>query len=44
MLRISQRVVVMRDHRKIGELVSSDIDVADLVDYIAEHDITESVA
>jgi simple sugar transport system ATP-binding protein len=43
-LRISQRVVVMRDHRKIGELVSSDIDVADLVDYIAEHDITESVA
>ncbi|HWM32819.1 MAG TPA: sugar ABC transporter ATP-binding protein [Pseudolysinimonas sp.] len=43
-LRISQRVVVMRDRRKIGELVSHDIDVADLVDYIARHEIAETVA
>lgn len=35
-LRIAQRVVVMRDRRKIGELASRDTDVADLVAFIAE--------
>ncbi len=35
-LRIAQRVVVMRDRRKIGELSSRDIDVSDLVDFIAQ--------
>ena len=43
-LRISQRVVVMRDRRKIGELVSHDIEVGDLVDFIAQQEISESVA
>lgn len=35
-LRIAQRVLVMRDRRKIGELTSRDIEVGDLVDFIAE--------
>ena len=35
MLRLAQRVVVMRDRRKIGELDSSDVDVDGLIDYIA---------
>ncbi|MBU1586820.1 MAG: sugar ABC transporter ATP-binding protein [Actinobacteria bacterium] len=45
-LRISQRVVVMRDRHKIGELASNDIEVADLVDFIAHDTIKrpESVA
>ena len=45
-LRIAQRVVVMRDRRKIGELVSHDIGVDDLVDFIAQvqHEIPETVA
>ncbi len=45
-LRIAQRVVVMRDRRKIGELVSHDIGVDDLIDFIAQvpHETPESVA
>ena len=45
-LRISQRVVVMRDRHKIGELASHDIEVGDLIDFIAqEHENRpESVA
>jgi simple sugar transport system ATP-binding protein len=45
-LRISQRVVVMRDRHKIGELASNDIEVGDLIDFIAqEHENRpESVA
>ena len=35
-LRIAQRVIVMRDRRKIGELAARDIEVGDLVDFIAE--------
>ncbi|MGX5682468.1 sugar ABC transporter ATP-binding protein [Schumannella luteola] len=35
-LRLAQRVVVMRDRRKIGELTSHDIEVGDLVDFIAD--------
>lgn len=34
-LRLAQRVVVMRDRHKIGELESHDIDVDGLIDYIA---------
>lgn len=34
-LRLAQRVVVMRDRRRIGELDSSDVDLDGLVDYIA---------
>lgn len=34
-LRIAQRVVVMRDRRKIGEVSPQDTDIAGLVDYIA---------
>jgi len=34
-LRIAQRVVVMRDRRRIGEFVSQDIDLDGLIDYIA---------
>ncbi|MFV0633136.1 sugar ABC transporter ATP-binding protein [Demequina sp.] len=34
-LRIAQRVVVMRDRRRIGELASSDVDIDGLIDYIA---------
>jgi len=42
-LRIAQRVIVMRDRRKIGELVSHDIEVGDLIDFIAQdHDKAET--
>ncbi|MCS0500296.1 sugar ABC transporter ATP-binding protein [Protaetiibacter mangrovi] len=42
-VRIAQRIVVMRDRRKIGELTSHDTDVDDLVAFIAEeHDTQES--
>ena len=34
-LRIAQRVVVMRDRQRIGELDSSDVDLDALIDYIA---------
>jgi len=34
-LRLAQRVVVMRDRRKIGELDSRDVDLDGLIDYIA---------
>jgi monosaccharide-transporting ATPase len=34
-LRLAQRVIVMRDRRKIGELDSGDVDLGDLIDYIA---------
>lgn len=34
-LRLAQRVVVMRDRRRIGELDSNDVDLAGLIDYIA---------
>jgi simple sugar transport system ATP-binding protein len=34
-LRIAQRVVVMRDRRSIGELVSSEVNLDHLIDYIA---------
>ncbi|MET0734271.1 MAG: sugar ABC transporter ATP-binding protein [Microbacterium sp.] len=34
-LRLAQRIVVMRDRRKIGELASRDIDLDGLIDYIA---------
>ncbi|WP_426321630.1 sugar ABC transporter ATP-binding protein [Microbacterium sp. E-13] len=34
-LRIAQRIVVMRDRRKIGELDSSDVDLDGLIEYIA---------
>ncbi|MFE7846700.1 sugar ABC transporter ATP-binding protein [Microbacterium sp. NPDC057407] len=34
-LRLAQRVIVMRDRRKIGELDSSDTDLDGLIDYIA---------
>ncbi|TXK16342.1 sugar ABC transporter ATP-binding protein [Homoserinibacter sp. GY 40078] len=41
-IRLAQRIVVMRDRRKIGELTSHDIEVGDLVDFIAhEHDDPE---
>ncbi|WP_426594012.1 sugar ABC transporter ATP-binding protein [Cellulomonas sp. McL0617] len=35
-LRLSQRIVVMRDRRKIGELFSHDVDVDDVIDFIAQ--------
>ena len=35
MLRIAQRVIVMRDRRKIGEVSPHEADLAGLVDYIA---------
>ncbi len=35
-VRLAQRIVVMRDRRKIGELTSHDIDVSDLVEVIAQ--------
>ncbi len=35
-IRLAQRIVVMRDRRKIGELTSHDIEVGDLVAFIAE--------
>ena len=34
-IRLAQRVAVMRDRRKIGELDSHDVDVDDLIDFIA---------
>ena len=34
-LRLAQRVIVMRDRRKIGELSASDVDLDGLIDYIA---------
>ena len=34
-LRLAQRVVVMRDRRQIGELSSDDVDLDGLIDYIA---------
>lgn len=37
-LRLAQRVVVMRDRRKIGELDSHDVDLDGLIDYIANAD------
>jgi monosaccharide-transporting ATPase len=41
-LRIAQRVAVLRDHRKIGELSSHETDVDDLVAFIAqEHEETQ---
>ena len=47
-LRIAQRIVVMRDRRKIGELTSHDIGVDDLVAFIADeqpqHESPESAA
>jgi len=35
-LRLAQRIVVMRDRRKIGELASHESSVDDVVDYIAQ--------
>jgi simple sugar transport system ATP-binding protein len=47
-IRIAQRIVVMRDRRKIGELTSHDIGVDDLVAFIADeqpqHERPESAA
>ena len=34
-LRLAQRVIVMRDRRKIGELSADDVDLDGLIDYIA---------
>ena len=34
-LRLAQRVVVMRDRRRIGELDASDVDLDGLIDYMA---------
>ena len=34
-IRLAQRVAVMRDRRKIGELESHDVDVDDVIDFIA---------
>jgi len=42
-IRIAQRIVVMRDRRKIGELASHDIDVDDLVAFIAEEHDTQGI-
>lgn len=42
-IRIAQRITVMRDRRKIGELSSNGIDVDDVIDFIA-HEGQESVA
>ena len=42
-LRLSQRIVVMRDRRKIGELASHDVDVDDVIDFIA-HEGREGAA
>jgi galactofuranose transport system ATP-binding protein len=35
-VRLAQRIVVMRDRRKIGELSSHDTTVDDVVDFIAQ--------
>ena len=42
-LRLAQRVVVMRDRRQIGVLESSDVDVDGLIDYMA-NEVEGSVA
>jgi len=42
-IRLAQRINVMRDRRKIGELDSNGIGVDDVIDYIA-HEGQESVA
>jgi len=42
-LRLSQRIVVMRDRRKIGELASHDVDVDGVIDFIA-HEGQEGAA
>ena len=34
-IRLAQRITVMRDRRKIGELESHELDVDDVIDYIA---------
>ena len=34
-LRLAQRVIVMRDRRRIGELSSADVDLDGLIEYIA---------
>jgi simple sugar transport system ATP-binding protein len=41
-IRLAQRIVVMRDHRKIGELASKEIEVDDVVDFIAHEGIRET--
>ncbi len=41
-IRLAQRIVVMRDRRKIGELTSHDIVVDDVVDFIANEGIRET--
>jgi len=38
-LRLAQRVVVMRDRRKIGELDSKDVDIDGLIGYIANEGV-----
>ena len=42
-LRLSQRIIVMRDRRKIGELHSHDVDVDGVIDFIA-HEGQEGAA
>ena len=42
-LRLAQRIIVMRDRRKIGELESSGIGVDDVIEFIA-HEGQENVA
>ena len=42
-IRLAQRISVMRDRRKIGELDSNGLGVNDVIDYIA-HEGQESVA
>jgi len=41
-IRLAQRIVVMRDRRKIGELTSHDVDVDDVVDFIAHEGTRET--
>ena len=38
-LRLAQRVAVLRDRRKIGELMTHDTDVDDLIAFIAHEDV-----
>jgi simple sugar transport system ATP-binding protein len=35
-LRLAQRIVVMRDRRRIGELGSSDLDIDGLIEFMAD--------
>ncbi|KAA9136226.1 sugar ABC transporter ATP-binding protein [Microbacterium caowuchunii] len=42
-VRLAQRIIVMRDRRKIGELAAHDVGVDDVVDFIAQEG-QESVA